>query len=163
NMDLEALVREGRFREDLYYRINTVHLRLPSLKDRPDDILPLARLFLERFADKYHRPVAGLTEAAEDLLRAHDWSGNIRELQNSIEKAVILSDGETIGAGDLQFDTLRQPEGKGGADGPETLEMAEERMIREAMARFGGNLTAVAKALNISRPTLYKKLGKYNI
>ena len=163
NMDLEALVREGRFREDLYYRINTVHLRLPSLKDRPDDILPLARLFLERFADKYHRPVAGLTEAAEDLLRAHDWSGNIRELQNSIEKAVILSDGETIGAGDLQFDTLRQPEGKAGAGGPETLEMAEERMIREAMARFGGNLTAVAKALNISRPTLYKKLGKYNI
>ena len=164
NRDLEQLVREGHFREDLYYRINTVHLRLPSLNNRPEDILPLAELFLKRFAAKYHRPVESLDSAAQDLLRAHDWSGNIRELQNSIEKAVILSEGSCIGAADLQFDSLHDGAAHPDPSGQsETLEMAEERMIREAMTRCGGNLTAVAKALDISRPTLYKKLSKYNI
>ena len=164
NMDLEALVREGRFREDLYYRINTMHLHLPSLNDRPDDILPLAERFILRYNEKYHRAVSGLTPAAGEALRAHNWSGNIRELQNCIEKAVILAEGECLDVQDLQLGERRDLLGSAPAGGgAQTLEMAEERTIREAMTRFGGNLTAVAKALNISRPTLYRKLSKYNI
>ena len=164
NMDLEALVREGRFREDLYYRINTMHLHMPSLNDRPDDILPLAERFILRYNEKYHRAVSGLTPAAGEALRAHNWSGNIRELQNCIEKAVILAEGECLDVQDLQLGERRDLSGSAPAGGgAQTLEMAEERTIREAMTRFGGNLTAVAKALNISRPTLYRKLSKYNI
>ena len=159
NMDLEALVREGRFREDLYYRINTMHLHLPPLRERADDILPLAERFIRMYNGKYRRSVSGLTPPAQEMLRSQAWSGNIRELQNCIEKAVILAEGELIGVADLETGipapVVSRP--------AETLEMAEERMIREAVSRHGGNLTAVAKELNISRPTLYKKLSKYNI
>ena len=96
NMDLEQLVREGRFREDLYYRINTVHIALPALRERKEDIVPLAQMFLERFAEKYHRPLTGIAPDAAAMLTEGRWSGNIRELQNCIEKAVILSDGNGI-------------------------------------------------------------------
>ena len=92
-MDLEQLVQEGRFREDLYYRINTVHIVLPALRERKEDIVPLAQMFLERFAEKYHRPLTGIASDAAAMLTEGRWSGNIRELQNCIEKAVILSDG----------------------------------------------------------------------
>ena len=101
NMDLEQLVREGRFREDLYYRINTVHIALPALRERKEDIVPLAQLFLECFAQKYHRPLSGLDNSAKTVLENARWSGNIRELQNVIEKAVILSEGSELTAKDL--------------------------------------------------------------
>ena len=103
NMDLEALVGQGRFREDLYYRINTVHIALPALRDRQEDIVPLAELFLQRFAEKYHRPLTGIAPEAADLLKEQRWSGNIRELQNCIEKAVILSEGTRLTEKDLDF------------------------------------------------------------
>ena len=102
NMNLPQMVKEGRFREDLYYRINTVPLHLPALRDRTDEILPLANLFMERFAEKYHREVKCIDDEAVRLLQRCQWKGNIRELQNCIEKAVILSEGETIHAKDLQ-------------------------------------------------------------
>ena len=158
-MDLERMVREGRFREDLYYRINTMHLHLPALRERPDDIVPLSERFLAAFAAKYHRSVAGIAPDAAAKLRAHAWSGHIRELQNTVEKAVILSEGRLLQAGDLSLETpSRAVETVG-----QTLDAAEERTIREAMARCGGNLTLVAKELGISRPTLYSKLKKYDI
>src|SRR5574344_135668 len=161
NMDLPKLVSEGKFREDLFYRINTVHLHLPTLNERGQDIVPLALKFIDDFKEKYHRSIGGLTPGAEDALLSHQWSGNIRELQNCIEKAVILSENSLIGEEDLQ---LNSTELSGSHEaGLETLEMAEERTIREAMRRYRGNLTMVARALEISRPTLYKKLEKYNI
>ena len=104
NMDLEQLVREGRFREDLYYRINTVHIALPPLRERKEDIVPLAQLFLERFAEKYHRPLTGIAPDAAAILVDGRWSGNIRELQNCIEKAVILSEGRELTAKDIQLE-----------------------------------------------------------
>ena len=105
----------------------------------------------------------GLSEEAEAKLKGHRWSGNIRELQNCIEKAVILSEGEKLSAADLQLaPSGHQQEVQAGPE-EETLEMAEERTIRAAMTRFGGNLSLVAKSLDISRPTLYAKLKKYNI
>lgn len=162
NKNLEEMVKQGTFREDLYYRINTIHLELPPLRERPDEIVPLANLFISRYAEKYHRPVTGLTDAARQVLLANRWSGNIRELQNGIEKAVILADGDKLDVEDFSL-PLSVPGEAEPAAAAETLEEVEERTIRAAMDRFGGNLTHVAKSLNISRPTLYAKLKKYNI
>lgn len=162
NKNLEEMVRNGTFREDLYYRINTIRLELPPLRERQDEILPLAKLFIARYAEKYHRPVTGVTGAAEKLLVSSRWNGNIRELQNGIEKAVILADGELLDVGDFHLSSSPVSEAEA-SQCEETLEMVEERAIRAAMSRFNGNLTHVAKSLNISRPTLYAKLKKYNI
>ena len=164
NMDLEQLVREGRFREDLYYRINTVHIVLPALRERKEDIVPLAQLFLERFAEKYHRPLTGLDESAKAVLEGARWNGNIRELQNVIEKAVILSEAKNLTAKDLQTD----PSGTSairmtGGTLKAVNEAKEERLIREAMDRTDGNISAAAKMLGVSRPTLYAKLKKYGL
>ena len=160
NMDLDSLVREGRFREDLYYRINTVHIALPPLRERKEDIIPLAQLFLERFARKYHRPLTGISDDAAEALKEYRWSGNIRELQNCIEKAVILSDGTTLTEKDLQLERSGKP-------AVTTIravsESEEERLIRDAMERTGGNISAAAKILGVSRPTLYAKLKKYGL
>ncbi len=163
NKDLEKMVRDGEFREDLYYRINTMHLHLPALRERIDEIAPLAEMFVAKYAERYRRNVSGLTSDALELLKGHVWSGNIRELQNCIEKAVILCDGEVLTVSDIEL-----PQGRAGLHGTvmsgnETLEETEEKAIRAAMARFGGNLSMVAKSLEISRPTLYAKLKKYNI
>jgi len=178
NMDLEALVREGRFREDLYYRINTVHIALPPLRERKEDIVPLAQLFLERFAQKYHRPLTGIAPDAAEILKAQPWSGNIRELQNCIEKAVILSEEKNLTAKDIQIDSsafgLRMTSGSNGLSlDARSLsldarsfchsERSEESLVREAMERAADNISAAAKMLGVSRPTLYAKLKKYGL
>ena len=162
NKNLEQMVKDGEFREDLYYRINTMHLHLPALRERTDEIVPLANMFIEKYAEKYRRQVSGLTPEAEELLKGQYWSGNIRELQNCIEKAVILSDGDILGINDLELQQNKAAESVA-VSAVDTLEETEEKAIRAAMARFGGNLSMVAKSLNISRPTLYAKLKKYNI
>ena len=162
NMDLEQLVREGRFREDLYYRINTVHIALPPLRERKEDIVPLAERFIGQFAQKYHRQLTGLDDSAKVVLENGRWSGNIRELQNCIEKAVILSEGTTLTAKDIQLE-----QAKAGAPAAGTLKEAsdseEERLVREAVLRSNGNISAAAKMLGISRPTLYAKMKKYGL
>ena len=157
NMNIEVLVREGKFREDLYYRINTVPINLTPLRERSGDIVPLAERFIGNFAQKYHRNIKGLDEPAKEALLGHRWSGNIRELQNRLEKAVILADRDVIGAEDLE---IRRSEGSAKPD----LEAGdEESMVREAMRRTGGNISSAAKMLGISRPTLYSKLKKYGL
>jgi transcriptional regulator with PAS, ATPase and Fis domain len=154
------MVREGRFREDLYYRINTVSLHLPPLRERPDEIVPLAEAFVKQYAERYHRAAHGLSEEAKQMLLRCRWSGNIRELQNCIEKAVIYSETELVRAEDLQIRASDMTESKSQA---ESLEDAEEKVIRQAMKQYNGNLSLVAKALKISRPTLYSRLKKYGI
>ena len=167
NKDIPQMVQEGTFREDLYYRINTLHVQLPPLRQRTDEILPLAERFVNLYAEKYHRAVASVSAEAVKLLLTHPWSGNIRELQNCIEKAVILSDGVELLSSDIQLQTTNSqsgvPVGGGGLEPLETLEAAEERTIRAAMNQYDGNLSLVAKFLDISRPTLYAKLKKYGI
>ena len=162
NMDLEQLVREGRFREDLYYRINTVHIALPALRERREDIVPLAERFIGQFAEKYHRPLTGLDDSAKAVLEGGRWSGNIRELQNCIEKAVILSEGTTLTAKDIQLE-----QAKAGVPAAGTLkevsDAEEERLVREAVLRSNGNISAAAKMLGVSRPTLYAKMKKYGL
>ena len=182
NMDLEQMIRDGKFREDLYYRINTMHIVLPSLRERMDEIKHLAEQFMTRYAQKYGRNVKHIDHQALSALKLHRWRGNIRELKNAIEKAVIMSEGETLTLQDLQM-SISLPDNSPSSHSPmslgggalhaqgkgeqeyngETLEMQEERTIRAAMEKCGGNLSLVAKTLNISRPTLYSKLKKYNI
>ncbi len=162
NKDLPQMVRDGKFREDLYYRINTMHIQLPPLRQRTDEIIPLAEIFIKRFAEKYRRNVSCLDKSAEVALTSHWWRGNIRELQNCIEKAVILADGEKLSANGLYL-----PADEYAADGcgneDETLDMTEAKAIKNAMAKYDGNISLVAKSLGISRPTLYAKLKKHNI
>ena len=159
NMDLEKMVAEGRFREDLYYRINTMHISLPALRERAEDVLPLAERFLAMYAEKYRRDAAGISAEAAERLKTHVWSGNIRELQNTIEKAVILAEGSVLKAEDLSLEKKSAAK----ASPKQTLGEAEAQTIRDTMARCNGNLTLVAKELGISRPTLYSKLKKYDI
>lgn len=162
NMNLAEMVKQGRFREDLYYRINTVPLHLPPLRERQDEIVPLSMLFIEKYADKYHRQAKDLSDEAKALLVNCQWSGNIRELQGCIEKAVIMSDNEIISKDDLQITDSQLVNAKNTVPNV-TLEDAEEQVIRNAMKKYNGNLSLVAKALNISRPTLYNRLKKYGI
>ena len=162
NMNLAEMVKQGRFREDLYYRINTVPLHLPPLRERQDEIVPLSMLFIEKYADKYHRKARDFSDEAKTLLVNCQWSGNIRELQGCIEKAVIMSDNEIIGKDDLQINDSQLIDVQNKTQS-QTLDDAEEQVIRNAMKKYNGNLSLVAKALNISRPTLYNRLKKYGI
>ena len=159
NKNLEKMVEEGRFREDLYYRINTVHINLPALRERAEDVLPLAERFLSMYSRKYRRNASCISEEAAALLKTHSWNGNIRELQNVIEKAVILSEGVSLKKENL---SLEQKSASMAAP-KQTLDEVEAQTIRDTMARCDGNLTLVAKELGISRPTLYSKLMKYYI
>ena len=162
NMDLEALVREGRFREDLYYRINTVHVTFPPLRERKEDIVPLAEMFMERYAKKYHRPLVSLSDSAAEVLKNYRWNGNIRELQNCMEKAVILSEVTTLPAKDIKIEHTQTAQVS--ATNLRVLsDSDEERLVRNAMERTGGNISAAAKMLGVSRPTLYAKLKKYGL
>lgn len=162
NMNLAEMVKQGRFREDLYYRINTVPLHLPPLRERQDEIVPLSMLFIEKYADKYHRKARDFSDEAKTLLVNCQWNGNIRELQGCIEKAVIMSDNVIISKDDLQITDSQLVNIKNAVQNV-TLEDAEEQVIRNAMKKYNGNLSLVAKALNISRPTLYNRLKKYGI
>ena len=162
NKDLEKMVREGTFREDLYYRINTMHLHLPPLRDREDEIVSLAENFTASFSEKYKRNVTGLAPDTIGLLKSHRWNGNIRELQNCIEKAVILSENSLLLPSDISLPPA-SPYTQDNFSGEDSLEDTEEKTIRAAMNRFEGNLSMVAKSLKISRPTLYSKLKKYDI
>ena len=158
NMNLLQKVKEGLFREDLYYRLNTISIHIPALRERPEDIIPLANIFLTRYAGKYHRNLNSLSLSAENVLKKGVWKGNIRELQNCIEKAVILSEGDQLTADDFSIKNDHEI-----SSHLNTLDEVEERTILNAMDEFHGNLSLVAKSLGISRPTLYNKLKKYGI
>ena len=161
NRNLFNLVAEGAFREDLLYRINTIHIDLPPLRQRREDIIPLARMFLARYAAKYRKSIRDFDRAARQELAAHAWPGNIRELQHTVEKAVILCDGSEITPQTLLLHRVVVP-----AVGPETFttfEQMERAMIERAMARHGGNLSAVAQQLGVTRQTLYNKIKRYGL
>jgi two-component system NtrC family response regulator len=159
--DLEALVREGRFREDLYYRINVVTIMLPPLRERREDLPPLIEHFLRAFAGKNGKTVRGLTREARETLLRYDYPGNIRELENLIERAVVLTRDDVIGVEDLPL-TLETPaSGAGDKAGLiAAVEGLERRMIREALAEAGGTQTRAAELLAISERVLRYKLKK---
>lgn len=159
NRSLPEMVKKKEFREDLLYRINTIHLEIPALRRRPEDIVPLAERFIARFCHRYGKPLLGLTDEAADVLRGHTWHGNIRELEHAIEKAVIICDGTLISASLFQLPRHSAP-----ADtAVSTLEEMEMKMIGKALETCGGNLSAVASQLGITRQTLYNKMKKYGL
>ncbi|MDR0538344.1 MAG: sigma-54 dependent transcriptional regulator [Tannerellaceae bacterium] len=163
NKDLGEMVAESRFREDLLYRINTIQIEIPPLRKRPEDILPFAELFMQRYAAAYHKPIVRIDEEAGEKLKSHVWGGNVRELQHAIEKAVIIADGDTLLASHFDL-PLRRPVAAQQADTTiTTLEEMEYRMIKEAINQCDGNLTLVASRLGISRQTLYNKLKRFGI
>ncbi len=163
NRDLNQMVSDGSFREDLLYRINTIHIELPSLSERPEDILPLAGIFLEHYATKYNKPCTAFAPQATEKLTSHTWPGNIRELQHTIEKAVIMADTPFVTADELLISHREDDDRKSQPAHFTTLEEMERSMVTEALKRHQGNLSAVAAQLGVTRQTLYNKLKKYNL
>ena len=162
NADLKAEVSSGRFREDLLFRINTIEIRLPPLRERREDILPLAQYFLGRHSARYGKPRAGFSEPAAQLLRGYEWPGNVRELDHAVERAVLLARLETL---EVQDFALTAPPGRSGAAEPTgmNLEEMEREAIRQALARHDGNVSLAAKALGLSRSALYRRLQRYGL
>lgn len=161
NCDLHAMVKEGKFREDLLYRINTVEIMVPSLAERADDIPLLAAHFLLRFKTKYQKPHLTIPQLVMMQLQKYRWPGNIRELQHAIERAVIMCEGETLTVDD--FATLnRQPNGDFLFD-DFNLEKLEEWAIRKAIAKHRGNISHAADELGLSRGAMYRRMEKYDI
>lgn len=158
NRNLQEMVAKGEFREDLLYRINTIHLEMPPLREHPEDVIPLAELFIRQYANLYNRPLPQLTDEAIAKLETHCWNGNIRELQHLIERAVIINDTPLLEASLFQF---AKKNFRSEASDVTTLEEMERNMIIKAIDKYSGNLSAVAAELGITRQTLYNKMKKY--
>jgi DNA-binding NtrC family response regulator len=157
NRNLEHMVQEGLFREDLLYRINTIQIEVPPLRDRGNDIELLTDFFLTKFASRYNKPGLKINQQAHEKLLKYKWPGNIRELQHTIEKAVILSESSILKPDDFYLKSSDRTMLNGTNT---TLEEAEYRLIKEALERNGGNFSAAADQLGITRQTLYNKLKK---
>ncbi len=171
NADLAAEVARGAFRKDLLFRLNTVELHLPPLRERAEDIPLLAASFLERFARRYQRDGLRFAPSAIAALGAHAWPGNVRELSHAIERAVLMASGTVLDAGAFPLAAGAVAVGQGalgaataaGANANLTVEQAEEHLVRQALARSGGNIQRAAQALGLSRPALYRRMEKYGI
>ena len=161
NGNLDEMVAQGKFREDLLYRINTIHVEIPPLRERKEDIVPLAELFVQRFAKQYDKGQMILSDTARRKLQMHPWYGNIRELEHAIEKAIIISEGGILTDAHFHFPKKSLSPEKESAI--ETLEDMELVMIRKAIDKCGGNLSAVAAQLGITRQTLYNKMKKHGL
>jgi DNA-binding NtrC family response regulator len=159
NVDVQAELAAGRFREDLLYRLNTVELHLPALRDRTDDVPVLAAHFLEHHAQRYGRVLRGFTTAALQALNDHSWPGNVRELEHLIERAVLLSRGSELSADDL---ALKAKAGPARLEDL-TLEEVERTLVQKALARARGNVSEAAKALGLSRSAMYRRLEVHGL
>jgi DNA-binding NtrC family response regulator len=160
NADLTVQVAEGRFRQDLLFRLNTIEIRLPPLRDRREDIPLLAAHFLGQHANHYRKPLTGFDEGAVKALLAHPWPGNVRELDHAVERAVLMSQEPQVRAVDLAL--------RSGREGPPrleemSLEDVEALLIKKALARFHGNVSHAANALGLSRSALYRRLQRYGL
>jgi DNA-binding NtrC family response regulator len=155
NVDLRAEVAAGRFREDLLFRLNTIEIRLPPLRERPEDIKTLAEHFLRRYTRRYRKPIVGFEPEALHALETHPWPGNVRELDHTIERAALLSQGAQVQASDLG---LRAAGPASAVLDDMPLEDVERLLIRKALDRHGGNVSQAAKALGLSRSALYRRL-----
>jgi len=162
NRAVDEAIKDGKLREDLYYRISAISISLPPLRERREDILPLARAFLKRFCSQADRPLTEFTPAALERLKKYDWPGNVRQLQNEIQRSVLMSDGKAIDADDLAINDPKP--GEAGEDSNLTLMEAMERnKIIEVLKETGGNKLETARRLGIGRQTLYNKIKAYAI
>jgi two-component system NtrC family response regulator len=163
HQNLEAMIAEGAFREDLFYRLAEIVVKIPALAERPGDAVLLAKTFLGRFAEEMNPKVKGFAPDALTVIDSWGWPGNVRELENRVKRAVIMADGKLVSAGDLDLGETED----GAADNALNLKAAREKadrqMIRQALARSDGNISNTAKLLGISRPTLYDLLKQYDL
>ncbi|WP_394748166.1 sigma-54-dependent transcriptional regulator [Spongiimicrobium salis] len=157
NCNLEKMVADGLFREDLLYRINTIHIEVPPLRERDGDVLVLSDFFLKKFAHKYDKPGLRINQAAQEKLMAYHWPGNVRELQHTLERTVILSEGSILKPQDFLLNSKSMPSFE---NSTATLDEMEQKMINEALQKHDGNYSAAANQLGISRQTLYNKMKK---
>jgi len=160
NADLHAEVAAGRFRQDLLFRLNTIEIRMPPLRDRRPDIPPLAHHFLRQHAQRYRKRVTGFEHAALEALLAHPWPGNVRELDHAVERAVLMTQGPQIRATDLG---LRPAAEDSRRLDDMSLEEVESFLIKKALGRFDGNVSRAAEALGLSRSALYRRLQRYGL
>ena len=162
NADLESEIAAGRFREDLLYRLNTVVIHLPPLRDRREDVAALAAHFLAHYAARYRKPLSGFDEAALSVLRAHSWPGNVRELAHAVERAVLMAESSatSVGVRDLGLQPQRAA---AEPSTPRSLEDAERRFIEKVLADHGGDVRQAAQQLGMSRSALYRRLQQYGV
>ena len=160
NRDLQEMVQKGDFREDLLYRINTIHVEIPPLRERPEDIVPLTEIFLSKYTKIYGKTAMCLSLDAKEKLKAQPWFGNIRELEHTIEKAVIIAERSVLDGNDFDFPRAKK---KPVTKEATTLEEMEYNIIKNAMDKYSGNLSLVASQLGISRQTLYNKIKRYEL
>ena len=160
NRDLQEMVQKGDFREDLLYRINTIHVEIPPLRERPEDIVPLTEIFLSKYTKIYGKTAMCLSLDAKEKLKAQPWFGNIRELEHTIEKAVIIAERSVLDGNNFDFPRAKK---KPVTKEATTLEEMEYNMIKNAMDKYSGNLSLVASQLGISRQTLYNKIKRYEL
>jgi DNA-binding NtrC family response regulator len=160
NADLHAEAAAGRFREDLLFRLNTVEIKLPPLRERREDLPALAAHFLAQYASRYRRPVIGFEPPALQLMLAHPWPGNVRELDHTMERAVLMARTERIGVADLGLGAART---NSQTLDDLSLEAVEAVLIRKALARSQGNVSHAAEALGLSRGALYRRMEKHGL
>jgi transcriptional regulator with PAS, ATPase and Fis domain len=172
NKNLHEAVREGAFRQDLYFRLNVIQISIPALRERPEDILPLANFFVDHYNKKFRRHIEGITPESQHLLMAHSWPGNVRELRNAVERAMILEESSLLTTSSLPV-TLNNPVGT--VDGisarapyqiPDegiSLEENERTLVTRALEKTGGNQTQAARLLRITRDTLRYKMKKFHL
>ncbi len=170
NKDLLKQKEEGKFREDLFYRINVASIRIPPLRERPDDILPLTKYFLQKYNEEFHKNVQKISKGVEDFLGNYNWPGNVRELKNVIERAMILVEGDTLLMEHLPMEILGQASKQGGViEGIRiplegiSMEKVEEALVRQALKMTNGNQTKAAKLLDISRDALRYRMQKFGL
>jgi two-component system NtrC family response regulator len=161
HQNLTALIQEGRFREDLYYRINEATIYVPPLRERAGDAVVLARTFLVRYAKEHQRPIRDFTHAALEIIEHYEWPGNVRELENRVKRAVIMAEGNELTPADLELDNV-QVESQPFAL-REVREMAERRAIQRALSYTDCNVSRTADLLGVTRPTLYNLMKKHNL
>jgi DNA-binding NtrC family response regulator len=161
NADVNAEVAAGRFRQDLLFRLNTIEIQLPPLRERREDIPLLANHFLRTYAQRYRKNLTGFDAPAMQALREHLWPGNVRELDHAVERAVLLAQGNQVRASDLG---LRAASGGGAARLEEmSLEDVERYLVQKTLARFDGNVSQAAEALGLSRSGLYRRMQKHGL
>jgi DNA-binding NtrC family response regulator len=163
NADLKSAIRDGRFREDLYYRLNVIELNVPPLSQRPEDILPLARHFLERAAREKDAPPPILSPGAEQALRGHAWPGNVRELENRVRRAVLVGARDRVGPGELDLTDAAASPLRASPEGAVGEESGERQLIEEALLRADGMVSRAAEELGLSRQALYRKMARLGI
>jgi len=160
--DLPALVEDGRFREDLLYRVNVIEVRVPPLRERPDDLGPLVRHLLDKHGAKVGKPDCTVSDDVMAVLRGHQWPGNVRELENVIERALVLGDGSRVTLDDLPGSVKDRPSQAGQAGGRRLADVEREHIVR-TLRDVEGNKAAAARVLGLNRKTLYRKLTQHRI